>query len=162
MYLMFVCCMHRYYYVGNPSPLVGDDRCASLPKASSQCLSTKQVFRLENKEGTIPGGGGSAFLRWRFLPVEAKEYVLRVTVRTTEKYDGHTSIGEQSQEQSLEQSFEITLKGVGYDPRTRDPHRLVRFSDAFSLWATSSVTSDGLRVSHLVGYVYYIRLQLPV
>lgn len=89
-------------------------------------LSTKQVFRLENKEGTIPGGGGSAFLRWRFLPVEAKEYVLRVTVRTTqnenEKHEGHTStdIGEQFPQ---EQSLDIALKGVGYDPRTRDPHK---------------------------------------
>lgn len=89
-----------------------------------------QVFRLENKEGTIPGGGGSGFLRWRFLPVEAKEYVLQVTIRTTEKYEGHTSVGEQSQEQSMEHSLDITLKGVGYDPRTRDPHRSVRFSGA--------------------------------
>lgn len=136
-------------YVENPSPPVGDDSCASLLKPSSQCLSTKQVFRLENKEGTIPGGGGSAFLRWRFLPVEAKEYVLRVTVRTTEKNEGHTSIGEQSQEQPLEQSLDITLKGVGYDPRTRDPHRSVIFSGAFSFCGLL------LRL-HLKGYVCHI------
>lgn len=77
-----------------------------------------QVFRLEEKTGTIPGGG-SAFLRWRFLPLEAKEYVLRVTVRTTEQQHHDERFGERPEEQSLE----ISLTGVGYDPRTRDPHR---------------------------------------
>lgn len=80
-------------------------------------LSTKQVFRLENKTGTI-SGGGSARLRWRFLPLEAKQYVLRVTVRTVEKYDER--LGEQPDEKSVN----ITLRAVGYDPRERDPHRL--------------------------------------
>lgn len=59
--------------------------------------------------------GGSAFLRWRFLPVEAKEYVLRVTVRTEDRLE----------EQIEEQSLEITLRGVGYDPRSRNPYRCV-------------------------------------
>lgn len=80
----------------------------------------QQVFRLEEKTGTI-SGGGSAFLRWRFLPLEAKEYVLRVTVRTMEHHDD--GFGERLGDRSEEQSFEITLRGVGYDPRMRDPHR---------------------------------------
>lgn len=78
-----------------------------------------QVFRLEEKTGTIPGGG-STFLRWRFLPLEAKEYVLRVTVRTLEQHHDDDPFEERFEEQSLE----ITLTGTGYDPRTRDPHRL--------------------------------------
>lgn len=71
-----------------------------------------QIFRLEELNGTITGGG-SAFLRWRFLPVEKREYVLKVTVRTEERFENH----------SEEQPIEITLRGTGYDPRTRDPHR---------------------------------------
>lgn len=128
-------------------------------------MFTNQVFRLENKEGTIPGGGGSSFLRWRFLPVEAKQYALRVTVRTTEKYEGHAGIREEPQEQSMEQSLEITLKGVGYDPRTRDPHRSVIFSCVLILtgyffyirWATP-VTFDGLLMLHLMRYLCYMNL----
>eukprot|EP00752_Nemacystus_decipiens_P004480 g4092.t1 len=77
------------------------------------------VFRLEEKTGTIPGGG-STFLRWRFLPLEAKEYVLRVTVRTTEHHDDPPC--ERFEDRPEEKSLEITLRGVGYDPRTRDPH----------------------------------------
>jgi len=59
------------------------------------------------------------------LPLEAKEYVVRVTVRTTEYYDERFGerFGESFEEQPEEQSIDITLKGVGYDPRTRDPHR---------------------------------------
>lgn len=105
----------------------GTSQTKKVYMSTSRCLSQmKQVFRLENKEGTIPSGGGSAFLRWRFLPVEAKEYVLRVTVQTTttavEKHE--RQMGEQPQEQFME----ITLKGVGYDPRTRDPYRSVIFT----------------------------------
>ena len=47
---------------------------------------------------------------------------MRVTVRTTEYYDER--FGERFGEQPEEQSIEITLKGFGYDPRARDPHRL--------------------------------------
>ncbi|CAM9105839.1 unnamed protein product, partial [Scytosiphon promiscuus] len=78
------------------------------------------VFRLENETGTIPSGG-SVFLRWRFLPLEAKEYVLRVIVRTMEQQDDE-AFGERFGEQPEEQSLDITVKGVGYDPRARDPH----------------------------------------
>lgn len=83
-------------------------------------MTKQQVFGLEEKTGTIPGGG-AAFLRWRFLPLEAKEYVLRVTVRTTEHHDDR--FGEQFGDRPEEQSLEITVRGIGYDPRTRDPHR---------------------------------------
>lgn len=83
-----------------------------------------QVFRLEEKTGSIPGGG-SAFLRWRFLPLEAKEYVLRVTVRTVGQQQHDDRYGEQFGEGTEEQTLEITVRGVGYDPRMRDPHRSV-------------------------------------
>lgn len=71
-----------------------------------------QVFRLEEARGTI-SGGGSAFLRWRFLPVESKEYVLKIIVRTDPPFEEHTEA----------QSLEFFLRGMGYDPRTRDPYR---------------------------------------
>lgn len=64
-------------------------------------------------------GGGSAFLKWRFLPVEAKEYVLRVTICTEDQ------LGECLEEKSLG----ITLRGVGYDPRERNPYRFVFVCD---------------------------------
>lgn len=90
------------------------------PKQFLSKTTKHQVFRLEDKTGIIPGGG-SAFLRWRFLPLEAKEYVLRVAVRTTEHHDEW--LGERFGDRPEEQSLEITLRGVGYDPRSRDPHR---------------------------------------
>lgn len=106
-------------------------------EAATGCFSlrwiTKQIFRLEQKTGTI-AGGCSAFLRWRFLPLEAKEYVIRIAVRTERNYEDQ--LGESPEEQSLE----ISLRGVGYDPRTRDPHRLVKididccFCLNFALW----------------------------
>lgn len=81
------------------------------------CRGTeKKVFRLEEKTGTI-SGGGSAFLRWRFVPLEAKEYVLRVTIRVEEKLEENNGVNPE------EHSVDITLKGIGYDPRKRDPHR---------------------------------------
>ncbi|CAN0346344.1 unnamed protein product [Ectocarpus sp. 6 AP-2014] len=79
------------------------------------------VFRLEEKTGSI-AGGRSAFLRWRFLPLEAKEYVLRVTVRTVEQQQHDERFGERFGEGPEEQMLEITLRGAGYDPRMRDPH----------------------------------------
>lgn len=75
-------------------------------------FENKQVFRLEKSSGTI-SGGGSAFLRWRFLPVETKEYVLKVIIRTDVEFEEHAE----------GQSLEITLRGNGYDPRTHDPYR---------------------------------------
>lgn len=82
------------------------------------------MFRLEEKTGSI-AGGGSAFLRWRFLPLEAKEYVLRVTVRSVEQQQHDERFGERFGEGPEEQTLEITLRGAGYDPRMRDPHRSV-------------------------------------
>lgn len=58
------------------------------------------------------------------MPLEAKEYVLRVVVRTMEQQDDE-AFGERFEEQSEEQSLDITIKGIGYDPRARDPHRSV-------------------------------------
>ena len=75
---------------------------------------------MEEKTGTI-AGGGSTFLRWRFLPLEAKEYVLRATIRTTGNHDDQ--FGERFGDRPEEQTLEIILRGVGYDPRKRDPHR---------------------------------------
>lgn len=76
-----------------------------------------QVFRLEEACGTI-AGGGRALLRWRFLPLESKEYVLRTLIRASRRSD---SAGEEEEED--DQFMEITLRGTGYDPRTRDPYR---------------------------------------
>lgn len=68
-------------------------------------------------------GGRSASLRWRFLPLEAKEYVLRVTIRAVENHEERFGIHPEPQ------LLAITVKGIGYDPRTRNPHRSVKMRD---------------------------------
>ncbi|CAB1120454.1 unnamed protein product [Ectocarpus sp. CCAP 1310/34] len=92
-----------------------------MPVRTSWSVVSVKVFRLEEKTGSI-AGGGSAFLRWRFLPLEAKEYVLRVTVRTVERQQHDERFGEWFGEGSEEQTLDITLRAAGYDPRMRDPH----------------------------------------
>lgn len=64
-------------------------------------------------------GGSSELLRWRFSPLETKEYVMKVTVRAETRVEKPLEGGPK------EQSLDIILRGAGYDPRTRDPHRCI-------------------------------------
>ena len=68
------------------------------------------LLQLENPSGTIDRYK-SIMLRWRFMPLEVKDYILHVGLKLT--------CGKDSWKETLK------LKSCGYDPRdwNQDPHR---------------------------------------
>jgi len=72
-----------------------------------------QSMVLENPMGTI-SGRSTALLRWRFLPLEAKEYFYSCKI----KYSGG-AVG-----QAVTREDTIRVYCFGYDPRTENPHTM--------------------------------------
>jgi hypothetical protein len=69
---------------------------------------------LENPSGVIPARS-THYLKWRFLPLEAREYLFELPL--TYRRDGDAG-----GDQALLQALSIRVAGLGFDPRSEDPH----------------------------------------
>jgi len=107
-------------YLINISPLT----------ANSDRADFFQNLYLENPKGVIPARS-THFLKWRFLPLEARQYTYELPIRYYT--EGGEASSPQSATGSRENGTHVTKKktkhksvlkvaGLGYDPREDDPH----------------------------------------
>jgi hypothetical protein len=85
--------------------------------------SSLKVLQIENPHGLIPPRS-STFLRWRFLPLEAREYSVSVGIKGhchTNSREGEGEEGGGGGEKKVQGTLQMKCRG--FDIRKEDPHR---------------------------------------